>query len=201
MPLFPPKNIQRRKVQEFIVPVATQIHRFYTKESGGVTFSPLYFDKGTGGRFNDSAHGFGVMYGSEKIEGAFAETFLRKKPGSSIRSELLEEKGYAVFTALRELKLARLFGTGLNAVGTTAEMVHTRPPYDASQAWAHELKEHKSGFDGIAYHSRHNSSEICYALFDHVEPDIEETLINLNIKVPWFFKLVRAHGATVYVKR
>jgi hypothetical protein len=199
--LLPPGNIQRKRGQAHIVPVGSLIHRFYTKENAGVTYSPLYFDKGPDGRFNDSAHTFGVLYGSEHIEGAFAESFLRKKPGSNIRPELLDVKGYAIFATSRDLKLASLFGTGLNAFGTTAELVHCPKPYNSTQAWAHELQAHKANFDGIAYHSRHNSSEICYALFDRVAPDLAQVSVDLEVKQPWFFKLVRAHGAAVNVRR
>jgi hypothetical protein len=49
------------------------------------------------------------------------------------------------------------------------EMRHysMRPlPYDVPQAWSAALHAHPTNADGIAFHARHDDTELCYALFE-----------------------------------
>jgi hypothetical protein len=71
-------------------------------------------------------------------------------------------------TPLRELRLVRLHGTGLQQVGTDNSI--STGPYDQCSLWSDALWDHPEQPDGIAYQSRHDSSEFCLALFDRRIP-------------------------------
>ena len=60
-----------------VVPVAAGA-QFY--RSHHANFAPVYFGKGPTYRFDDPAAKYGVLYAAYELEGAFAETHLRK-PG------------------------------------------------------------------------------------------------------------------------
>ena len=71
----------------------------------------------------------------------------------------------------RELRLVDLHGRGLARVGTTNAI--STGPYARSQTWSDYLWSHRDRPDGIAYASRHNPEQICYAVFER--PDIRFT--------------------------
>jgi hypothetical protein len=71
----------------------------------------------------------------------------------------------------RELRLVDLFGRGLSRVGATNAI--STGPHAPCRAWSDYLWSHRDQPDGIAYASRHNSRQICYAVFER--PDMKFT--------------------------
>jgi RES domain len=140
------------------LPAGERLHRFYTAK-----WEPIFFDTSTDGRFNAPDASYGVLYAAREIDGAFAETFLRNPGRTLIDPDVLKRKAYVRLTNERELMLIRLAGPGLARLGATAEVSHGGLPYAVPQAWSQALSRHPVGADGIAYHARHDDTELCYA--------------------------------------
>lgn len=120
-------------------------------------------------RFDDPAGVYGVLYAAHQLEGAFAETHLRK-PGRRYvdRSDLAARRWSRLHT-VRSLRLLPLHGRYLAQVGATAEVTHgPADRYDLPRRWSSEART--AGFDGIEYRSRHDDDQLCLALFEGGDP-------------------------------
>lgn len=179
---LPPPDIDARTPRLFTVAAGEVLHRFYTS-----AFEPIHFDFGRGGRLNAPDGSYGVLYASQEVNGAFAETFLRQPGRQQIPADLLAAKAYVRLRANRELSFIRLAGTGLAPLGATAEVTHGGLPYDIPQAWSAALHAHSVGADGIAYMSRHDNSRICYAIFNRAQTSVSEIDRNSDLDVDWFW--------------
>jgi hypothetical protein len=62
------------------------------------------------------------------------------------------------------LRIVRLYGSGLQTVGTDNSI--STGPYEPCGLWSDALWDHPDRPDGLAYQSRHDSSEICLAIFE-----------------------------------
>lgn len=111
-----------------------------------------------------------------------------------IDSGLLRRRGYVRLKTVSPLKLIDLTGPGLAMIGATAEVPHSGLPYDAPQAWAKALFEHPASADGIAYHARHDDTELCYAIFDRAESAIKEASRELDLDQDWFWRAGASYG-------
>lgn len=133
---------------------------------------PLWFGPAPGrppaNRFDAPGGEYRILYGAERIEGAFAETILRRGRRIVAR-DYVELRQWSIMLLLRDLRLAKLFDNGLVWHGVTADIC-TGDDYRAAQAFAAKLHSSHRDCDGIAYRARHNNGEICYALFDRVDP-------------------------------
>lgn len=76
----------------------------------------------------------------------------------------LADRASCVLTPTRDLRVVRLHGTGLQAVG--CDNAISTGPYDACGAWADALWRHSDSPVGLAYQSRHDSGKLCLALFE-----------------------------------
>ena len=145
--------------------------RFYRNGYGST-----YFAMDRSGRLNAPDGSFGVLYAAQSLNGAFAETFLRDPGQNRVDGSFLRSKGLVHLTSTVDLRMAALFGPGLATVGATAEVTHSGVDgYDLSQGWSKALHDHPQDFDGIAYRSRHDDNEICYAIFDSAQRKIKVT--------------------------
>jgi hypothetical protein len=165
------------------------IHRFHS-----VGFDPIHYDLGPDGRLNAPDGGYGVLYAAATPQGAFAETFLRSPGRTQLPLDLLASKAYARLSVSRTLRLVRLAGVGLARLGATAQVVHGGRPYDAPQAWSGALFAHPGGYDGIAYHARHDDEALCYALFDRGDPTLAEASREEDLDQNWFWELAEPYG-------
>ncbi|TCU41458.1 RES domain-containing protein [Rhizobium azibense] len=165
------------------------LHRFYTAKR-----EPIFFDTSTMGRFNAPDGSYGVLYAAKEIAGAFAETFLRTPGRTLIDANLLQRKAYLRFSTNRNLKLIRFAGPGLARIGATAEVSHSGLPYDVPQVWSEALYKHPVESDGIAYHSRHDDAELCYALFDRAADAVVETERRTDLDQDWFWQIAESYG-------
>ncbi|CVI62991.1 RES family NAD+ phosphorylase (plasmid) [Agrobacterium leguminum] len=186
---FPPLDLHGRRPNTVSLPAGSETHRFYT-----AIYEPIFFDRSRTGRFNAPDGSYGVLYVAKLVNGAFAETFLRSPGNTLIDGGFLKRKGYVRLKTVSSLKLIDLTGPGLAIVGATAEIPHSGLPYDAAQAWSKALFEHPVGADGIAYHARHDDTEICYAIFDRVGPAIVETSRELDLDQDWFWETGARYG-------
>lgn len=158
-PPLPPGDLHARDPELLVVPAGTDLHRFYT-----AAYDPIYFDRSDLGRFNALDGSYGVLYAAQDIHGAFAETFLRSPGHSLIDPVFLRRKAYVRLSSARDLRLIRMTGPGLAILGATAEVTHGGLPYNAPQAWSKALAAHPVRADGIAYHGRHDDTQLCFAL-------------------------------------
>ena len=120
-----------------------------------------------GNRFDAPNGEYRVLYASHRLEGAFVETILRRPKGRILRAEFVNERAYTTLKLNRPVQLAKVFDEGLQAFGVDAGEIGA-DTYALSRDLAHRI--HATGVHGLAYRSRYNNGEICYALFDRVAP-------------------------------
>lgn len=186
---LPPADLNSRLPEMVELPAGQEIHRFYTSR-----WDPIFFDRSLDGRFNAPDGSYGVLYAAREIDGAFAETFLRMPGRTLIDTDLLKRKAYVRLRVERDLNVIRLAGPGLARVGATAEVAHVGLPYDVPHAWSLALSGHPVGADGIAYHARHDDTELCYALFERAADAVSEAERELDIDQDWFWRIAERYG-------
>lgn len=158
----PPSNFASREPEVYKLRIGNMMSRFFNNSYT----DPLYFDRSADGRFNATLGSYGVNYAAKDKEGAFAECFLRSTGRQSITRTQLDSRGYTEILVLEEMRLVMIGGRGLARIGATAEITASRPPYKVPQIWSGAVYDHPAGFDGITYYSRHDNSELCFALFE-----------------------------------
>jgi hypothetical protein len=146
-----------------VVPAGTVLFRVHRLGRGPIFFGP---GRGVGPtyRFDSLTGRFGVLYVGLSLAAALVETLLRNPTRRMVAYPELAERASCDLTATRDLRVARLHGTGLQAVG--CDNAISTGPYEPCGAWADALWDHKDRPDGIAYQSRHDSGQICLALFE-----------------------------------
>jgi len=171
------------------------IVRIHRKRQGAVFFGPPA-GKGPQNRFDAPAGEYGILYAARRLEGAFVETLLRRPSGRIVRRDFIEERQWTPLRLLRPVILAKIMDEGLLFHGVDAS-VSASDDYAPSRALALDLYNDFPSVEGLAYRSRHNNGEICYALFDRVPfSDLVELPSHLfednRTRVD---ELVRLHGA------
>jgi hypothetical protein len=160
--------------------------------------APIFFSPGDGqppaGRFDSGTGGFGVLYMAFTFEGAFAETVLRNPARRMISLAEIATRSLAVLAISRDIRLVRMHGAGLQALGLDNAI--TTGPYEPCGVWADALFQHRDRPDGIAYVSRHDPEQICVALFER--PDIALTVardsVPLTQLIPDVAAALRRYG-------
>jgi len=185
---LPPADLDSRTPALVSLDVGETLHRFYAG-----AFEPIYFDRSTLGRFNAPDGRYGVLYCAAQAAGALAETFLRTPGRRLIDPALVATKGYCQLRATAPLKLIALMGPGLAIIGATAAIAHSGLPYDVPQIWSAALEGHPIDADGIAYRSRHDDDQICYALFDRARLRIDEVHRTTDLDTDWFWDLAETY--------
>ena len=151
------------------IPSGTRVFRIHRLGHGAVFFSPPV-DPATGERqpptyrFDSASGAFGVLYAAEQFEGAFVETILRNPQLTFVSQKHVTLRGVTELACSRELRLVDMHGRGLSRIGTTNAV--STGPYAPCRAWSDYLYSHRARPDGIAYASRHNPLQICYAIFE-----------------------------------
>lgn len=185
----PPVDLATRTPHLLTLEAGDILNRFYTLGDGARTFDPVFYDRSPGGRFNAPDGSYGVLYTAKRPYGAFAETFLRTSGRRMVDRGLMARKGFATLRVLRRVALVAFDGPRLAALGATAAVSHCDPPYGNSQAWSAALRSHPAGADGIAYSSRHDPSEVCYAIFEHRDDPVAEIDRDVGLDADWFWRL------------
>lgn len=174
------------------LPIGTRLVRVHWSDKGPIFFGPSA-DLAPSNRFDAPAGEYGTFYTAEDLAGAFAETLLRKA-ARLIGWSAVAQRSFSILILQREANLAQLHGDGLAWHGVTSDIC-TGDDYGPSQALS--LAFYGKGLDGIAYRSRHNNDQLCYALFDRVAPSeltIAETH-SFAAMAGLADELVRRHGA------
>lgn len=173
-------------------PIGTPLVRVHWSDKGPIWFGPPP-GIAPANRFDAPAGEYRTLYVADDLAGAFAETLLRKA-ARIIGWPAVAQRSFSILTLQREVSLAQLHGDGLAWHGVTSDIC-TGDDYEPSQALS--LAFQGRSLDGIAYRSRHNNDQLCYALFDRV------ALSDLAIAETHDFaglagladQLVRRHGA------
>jgi hypothetical protein len=133
---------------------------------------PIYFGPPPGNpprnRFDAPRAEYLTLYAAARLEGAFVETILRKPIGRILRRAYVHERVWTTFHAKRPLTLAKIYDEGLQIHGIDAGLI-SADDYAESRNLALDFYQSFPTLDGLAYRSRYNNGEICYALFDRVE--------------------------------
>ncbi|MCW1409776.1 RES family NAD+ phosphorylase [Rhizobium sp. 1AS11] len=129
---------------------------------------PIFFGPGPGiaptNRFDSARGRFGILYVGMSRRGALAETILRNPQRLMVSMTEITTRAISELSCIRPLRIVRMHGTGLQALGTDNAI--STGPYEPCGLWTDALWDHVDQPDGLAYQSRHHSSEICLALFE-----------------------------------
>lgn len=132
---------------------------------------PVFFGPESGrppqNRFDAPTGEFRILYAAERLEGAFVETVLRRPAGRMVKRAFIEQRMWSPLRLNRAMTLAKIMDEGLLFHGVDA-LVSASEDYGLSRKLALELYQDFPALDGLAYRSRHNNGEICYAFFDRV---------------------------------
>ena len=79
------------------------------------------------------------------------------------------DRAAAELTCRRAVRVVKLYGAGLQTVGTDNAV--STGPYEPCGLWSDALWSHSDSPDGIACQSRHDLDELCIALF--LRPDMK----------------------------
>ncbi|HEY3719235.1 MAG TPA: RES family NAD+ phosphorylase [Roseiarcus sp.] len=161
---------------------------------------PMFFGPGAGVpptyRFDSSSGAFGVLYVGLTLAGAVVETLLRNPARRMVDYPDVVARAFSEIRARRILRLARLHGTGLQQIG--CDNAISTGPYGPCGAWSDALWAHPSAPDGIAFQSRHDSSEICLALFERPDLGLEAAPATALIdQLPTISRLLIAYGKSI----
>jgi len=157
------------------IPSGTRVFRIHQLDHGAVFFGPPV-DPATGERqaptyrFDSASGRFGVLYAAEQFEGAFVETILRNPRLTFVSQNYITLRCLAELTFSRNLRLVDMRGRGLSRIGTTNAI--STGPYAPCWAWSDYIYSHRGKPDGIAYASRHNPLQICYAVFERSDRSV-----------------------------
>jgi RES domain len=182
----PPRDFATRSPLVHLLPTGTILHRFFNKSYA----DPLFFDRSLDGRFNAPDGAYGVNYAAEHQAGAFAETFLRQPGRQSVTRAELDARAALEIIVKADMSLAMIGGKGLARIGATAEITASRPPYRLPQLWSLALHDHAACLDGIAYYSRHDNSQLCYAIFERSRNRIDTRSVEFDLDADWIDDLL-----------
>jgi hypothetical protein len=166
---LPPPWLARRSLPIITIPSGTRFFRIHRVGHDAVFFSPPV-NPSTGERqppiyrFDSASGAFGVLYAAQRFEGAFVETTLRNPQLTFVSQNYVTLREVTELACSRDLRLVDMHGRGLSRIGTTNAI--STGPYAPCWVWSDYLYSHRDRPDGIAYASRHNPLQICYAIFE-----------------------------------
>ena len=135
------------------------------------SLAPIFFGPGPNvpptNRFDSAAGRFGVLYAGLTLRGALAETLVRNPQRLMVAMTDIVGRSVSGLVSNRPLRIVRLYGSGLQTVGTDNAI--STGPYEPCGLWSDALWDHPDRPDGLAYQSRHDSSEICLAIFEKTD--------------------------------
>ena len=170
---LPPADLSDLDLPLQVVPVGTTLHRIHPPE-----FGPIFFGPGAGRppayRFDDPRGEYGVCYLGCSRLAAFVETHLRDLSTLVVSETNLAHRDISGIEVRRDLRVVQAHSEGLFRLGTTAALGAAKlafpgaspdQAYAHAMAWSRALHDHDDAPDGVAYHSSHDDSLACLALF------------------------------------
>jgi RES domain len=178
-----------------VIPAGTPLIRVHR-----LTHNPIFFGPGAGipptYRFDSLSGAFGILYVGRSVAAAVVETLLRNPARKMVSYSAVAARASSDIRSIRDLRLVRLYGRGLQQVG--CDNAISTGPYEPCGAWADALWRHPERPDGIAYQSRHDSSEICLVLFERSDLGLKagspERLVD---QLPMISNLLSAYGKSM----
>jgi hypothetical protein len=135
------------------------------------SLAPIFFGPGSNvpptNRFDSASGRFGALYAGLTLRGALAETLVRNPQRLMVAMTDIVGRSVSGLVSDRRLRIVRLYGSGLQTVGTDNSI--STGPYEPCGLWSDALWDHPDRPDGLAYQSRHDSSEICLAIFEKAD--------------------------------
>ncbi|HEY1559557.1 MAG TPA: RES family NAD+ phosphorylase [Caulobacteraceae bacterium] len=147
------------------VPQGTEFVRVHRQSDGPVFFGPAP-GRPPGNRFDAPSGQFRTLYGALALPGAFVETILRR-PGRVLRRAEADSRTATRLRTQRPMQLAKIMDEGLQWHGVHAGEISV-DDYGPSRRLALDLFAAFPSIDGLAYRSRFNNGQVCFALFDRV---------------------------------
>ena len=184
---LPPADLATRRLPIHHIVSDRPLYRVHSHAHG-----PIYFGKGPVHRFDSPTRAFGVLYLGKDLRCAFVETLLRDPRLKIVSQAEVDARRWSVLVFRRRLRLAMLFGPGLQRVGTTAGV--STGTLSISRAWAQALHDHRDAVDGIAYQSRHDNAQRCVALFERAGDTIRLKLEGQTFDPAWLDKTLELYG-------
>lgn len=154
-------------------------------------------------RWDDPAHGYGVMYLGRTRVGPFAETLLRRPNQRVLTWSEIEKRRFAALRTSAPLRLADLHGSGLGWFGVTvAETAadHDGATYPGAYADCQAISamvHADTDLDGVEYRSRFDTDHLCIALFDRADAKVELLREGEPINRAWVDDLLEPRGKHV----
>lgn len=151
------------------------IIRVHHQDKGAIFFGPKP-GVPPQNRFDAPSGEYRMLYAAERLEGAFVESILRRPDGRILRPAFVNERAWTLLRLERAVTLAKVFDEGLQFHGVDAS-VSASDDYTEPRALALKLYINYPDLHGLAYRSRYNNGEICFAIFDRV-PASELTVMS-----------------------
>ena len=148
------------------LPVNSELIRIHNKGRGPVFFGPPSGSLPQN-RFDAPRGEYRILYAAARLEGAFVETVLRRPQGRILRRAYVDGRAWTILRPRRLVVLAKIYDEGLQVHGIDASLIST-DDYADSRKFALQVFNSSPSIDGLAYRSRYDNGEICYALFDRV---------------------------------
>ncbi len=149
------------------IPKGAEFVRIHWQTHGSVFFGPK---PGTppANRFDAPGGEYRVLYAAAELPGAYVETVLRH-PFRIMRRREADERAASRLQAQRPLHLAKVMDEGLQWHGVHAGEISV-DNYGPSRQLALDFYTAFPTLDGLVYRSRYDNGQVCFALFDRVDP-------------------------------
>ncbi|MGI4800219.1 MAG: RES family NAD+ phosphorylase [Janthinobacterium lividum] len=163
------------------------------------TNGPVFFGPRVGtppsNRFDAPGGQYRVLYAAAALPGAYVETVLRR-PGRVMRRQEADERAASRLQVQRTLTLAKVMDEGLHWHGVHAGEISI-DDYGPSRQLALDFYSAFPAIDGLAYRSRYNNGQVCFALFDRVDPAdlVPTSKLDFNDAPTEVDSLMRLYGA------
>ena len=176
------------------VPKDAEFVRIHWQTNGPVFFSPKPGSPPSG-RFDAPAGQFRTLYAAEGLPGAYVETVLRH-PYRVMRRAEADERAVTRLQVQRSLQLAKIMDEGLQWHGVHAGDISI-DDYSFTRQLALDLHTAFPAIDGLAYRSRYNNGQVCFAIFDRVDAAdfVPAGRLDLNTVPGIVDDLMRLYGA------
>jgi hypothetical protein len=153
----PPDCLAKTPLPITTIPAGQQLYRIHRSQH-----APIFYGPGAGSgpvyRFDSASGRFGVLYVGHTFAGAFTETVLRNPQRLMVAESEINSRSVTELTSPVPLRMVTMHGAGLQNLGTDNSI--STGPYAPCGEWADALWDHSDEPDGIAYPSRHDTSEI-----------------------------------------
>ena len=167
----------------------------HRQERGSIFFGPKP-GVAPGNRFDAPGGEYRTLYASVELPGAFVETVLRR-PGRVLRRAEADERAATRLQLQRPLRFAKIYDEGLQWHGVHAGEI-SGDDYGPCRQLGLDLFQAFADIDGLAYRSRFNNGQICYAIYDRVvDADLAPTSrLDFDAHPEVVDEMMRLYGAT-----